>query len=84
MRLRAWNLSRPAKAPAASVIFAWASMTTISGRPRRLPAAKSLGSCAGVTLTAPVPNVGSTNGSATTGTARPVSGTVTVRPIAAL
>ncbi len=37
------------------------------GRSWRRPISKSLGSCAGVTLTAPVPNSGSTCSSATTG-----------------
>ena len=42
-------------------------MITRLGRLCRRPISKSSGSCAGVTLTAPVPNSGSTCGSATTG-----------------
>ena len=49
------------------------------GRSCRWPISKSLGSCAGVTLTAPVPNSGSTCSSATIGIRRPVSGSSTSR-----
>ena len=55
-------------------------MMLMDGRPRRCPAAKSLGSCAGVILTAPVPNSRSTKVSATTGISRPSTGSTTVRP----
>ena len=44
------------------------------GRPCRRPISKSFGSCAGVTLTAPVPNSGSTCSSAMTGIILPVKG----------
>ena len=50
------------------------------GSPWRRPISKSSGSCAGVTLTAPVPNSGSTCGSATTGMRRLDSGSRTSRP----
>ena len=52
----------------------------MAGRPCRRPISKSLGSCAGVTLTAPVPNVGSTCSSATIGISRPTNGSITVLP----
>ena len=50
------------------------------GSPWRRPISKSSGSWAGVTLTAPVPNSGSTCGSATTGIRRLDSGSCTSRP----
>ena len=50
------------------------------GRSWRRPISKSFGSWAGVTLTAPVPNAGSTCASATIGIARPVSGSSTTVP----
>ena len=50
------------------------SMMVRLGRLWRWPMAKSLGSCAGVTLTAPVPNSGLAQSSATMGISRPVSG----------
>ena len=49
-------------------------MIVMLGSPWRRPISKSSGSCAGVTLTAPVPNSGSTCGSATTGIRRLDSG----------
>ena len=51
-----------------------------AGRLCRRPISKSLGSCAGVTFTAPVPNFGSTCSSATTGISRFMIGSSTVRP----
>ena len=66
--LRASKRSRPAKAgPASAVIFPSKPMTATESRPWRCPASKSFGSCAGVTLTTPVPNFRSTIGSAITG-----------------
>jgi hypothetical protein len=48
----------------------------------RCPVSKSLGSCAGVTFTAPVPNLGSTStASAMIGKMRPVKGCLMVLPI---
>ena len=48
------------------------------GRLWRLPASKSLGSCAGVIFTAPEPNSGSAMSSSTIGISRSVSGSRTV------
>ena len=59
-RLRASKRSSPANSPASAVILPSGPMTTIAGRPWRCPVAKSLASCAGVTLTTPVPNSRST------------------------
>ncbi len=75
MALRASNRSRPSKGPG-TVMTARSSMTVIDSRSWRRPIAKSLGSWAGVTLTAPVPNSGSTCVSATTGMVRSVSGSL--------
>src|SRR5204862_23157 len=50
------------------------------GRLWRWPISKSVGSWPGVTLTAPVPNSGSTTSSATIGISRPMCGTTAVRP----
>ena len=49
----------PRTSPAAAFMCAVSSITLIEGNPCRSPIAKSLGSCAGVTFTAPVPNSGS-------------------------
>jgi hypothetical protein len=46
----------------------------------RSPISKSLGSCAGVTLTAPVPKRMSTASSAMTGISRPISGRRSILP----
>ena len=50
------------------------------GKPCRRPISKSFGSCAGVTLTAPVPNSGSTWASAMIGISLPVKGNSTSVP----
>ncbi len=82
--LRASARSRPAyAAPAAGVIRPSNPMTVTRSSPWRLPASKSFGSCAGVTLTIPVPNSLSTKESAITGMVRPVSGSVTRLPTSA-
>ncbi len=52
-------------------------MTDGSGRPWSRPISKSMGSCAGVIFSAPVPNSRSTRSSAITGTCRPTTGTIT-------
>ena len=54
-------------------------ITSIIGRPWRLPVSKSSASWAGVILTAPVPNSGSTTSSAMTGTTRSTNG-ISTRP----
>ena len=68
---RASNRSSPWNRPGA-VMMPRSSMMSSAGRSCRWPISKSLGSCAGVTLTAPVPNAGSTCSSATIGMRRPV------------
>ena len=50
---RAAKRSRPAYGPPCSLMCAVSSITLIEGRWCRSPSAKSLGSCAGVTFTAP-------------------------------
>ena len=57
------------------------SITQIGWNPWRLPTSKSLGSCAGVILTAPVPKFLSTYSSAIIGISLPESGITTVFPI---
>ena len=53
----------------------------ISGKSWRLPVAKSLKSCAGVTFTAPVPNFMSTRmASVMTGTLRSTKGCTSILP----
>ncbi|CAM5661342.1 hypothetical protein SALBM135S_04862 [Streptomyces alboniger] len=79
MAERASRRSRPWKGPG-TVITACSSMTAMFGREWRWPISKSFGSCAGVTLTAPVPNSGSTCSSATTGMVRSVSGSLICLP----
>ena len=64
----------------ASVTRPSRSSTLGIARPCRWPTAKSLKSCAGVILTAPVPFSGSEYASATIGMRRPVSGRITCRP----
>ena len=64
----------------ATVITPRSSMIVMDGRSWRWPISKSFGSCAGVTLTAPVPNSGSTCSSATTGMVRSVSGSLICLP----
>ena len=59
MAERASKRSRPWNGPW-TVMTPRSSMTVSAGRSCRWPIAKSFGSCAGVTLTAPVPNSGST------------------------
>ncbi len=58
--LRALKRSRPANGPPAAVTTPLSSKIEIIGRSWRWPHSKSLGSWAGVTFTAPVPNFGST------------------------
>ena len=70
----------PANGPASAFIVSSRFMMLIAGSLCRWPIAKSTGSCAGVTFTAPVPNAGSTCSSATTGIIRLVSGSAIVRP----
>ncbi len=60
---------RPSCAP-------FSSITLMRGRSWRLPASKSLGSCAGVTFTAPEPNSGSARSSRMMGISRFISGSV--------
>ena len=67
--------------PASAVMRASSPITLIASSPWRRPISKSAGSWAGVTLSAPVPNSGSTCSSATIGSSRPTSGSVTVLPI---
>ena len=64
----------------ASVTLASASSTLGISSPCRLPTLKSLKSCAGVILTAPLPFSGSEYSSATMGMRRPVSGSTTCFP----
>ena len=70
---RASNRSSPSNGPG-TVMLPVSSMIVSDGRWCRWPISKSFGSCAGVTLTAPEPKLGSTCSSATTGIFRPVSG----------
>ena len=56
------------------------SMTSACRARGRRPISKSIGSWPGVTLSAPVPKLGSTRSSATIGTGRSTSGTIAVRP----
>ena len=56
----------------------------ISGRLCLLPTSKSLGSCAGVIFTQPVPNSLSTYSSATTGISLPTSGSISFFPTMSL
>ena len=56
------------------------SSTLIASSSWRCPISQSLGSCAGVTLTTPVPNSGSTYSSATTGMLRSAMGRRTCLP----
>lgn len=79
MAERASRRSRPWKGPWA-VMTACSSMIVRDGRSWRWPISKSFGSWAGVTLTAPVPNSGSTCSSATTGMERSVSGSLISLP----
>ena len=51
---------QPGVGPAAALIFPSSVITSICGSLCRRPISKSLGSCAGVTFTAPVPNSRST------------------------
>jgi hypothetical protein len=51
--MRAWKRGWPAKGPPFSLMLPLSSNTLMDARPWRLPVAKSLGSCAGVILTAP-------------------------------
>ena len=59
-------------------------MMLMNSRLCRSPIEKSLGSCAGVTLTQPVPNSGSTNLSETIGIVLPTNGSIIVDPIKSL
>ena len=77
-------LSSPWYFPPNSFIIPWSSITLICGRLCLLPTSKSFGSCAGVILTAPVPNSISTYSSPTTGISLSVSGNFNVLPIKCL
>ena len=66
----------PASSPASSLIRPSRPITASSGSPCSRPISKSIGSCPGVTLSAPVPNSGSTCSSATIGTRRSTKGTI--------
>ncbi len=79
MAERASRRSSPWNGPE-TVMTACSSITAMLGRLCRWPISKSFGSWAGVTLTAPVPNSGSTWVSATTGMKRSVSGRRMVLP----
>ena len=72
----------PASSPASSFIRPSGPITVSIGRPWSRPISKSIGSWPGVTLSAPVPNSGSTRSSAITGTRRSTNGTSTSLPIA--
>jgi len=79
---RASTRSRPAKGPPSAVTLPFSSKIEMNASWWRLPHSKSFGSCAGVTLTAPVPNAGSTStGSPTIGNCRPVKGCLISLPI---
>ena len=65
---------------AARLIRASGVMTSMLGSSCRRPISKSVGSCAGVTFTAPEPKPGSTASSATIGIRRSTSGRRTSRP----
>ena len=77
---RASNRSMPSNSVPVPVMTPLSSMIDGIGRPCRRPISKSFGSCAGVTLTAPVPNAGSTWSSARIGMRRPTSGSSISRP----
>ncbi len=82
---RASLRSRPAKGPALAFMVPSRFRMLISSRPCRLPVAKSLKSCAGVTFTAPVPNFGSTRmASVTMGIVRSTNGWRTRLPWSAV
>ena len=66
MRRRHSKRSMPAYRPASAVILPSKPITVLIGRLCRRPISKSTGSCPGVTLMTPVPNLGSTASSATT------------------
>ena len=74
-------LSIPAYFPAFSFIVASSLITTISSKLWRFPTSKSLGSCAGVIFTQPVPNSLSTYESAITGISLSVHGSFKVFPM---
>ena len=79
--LRAAKRSIPANGPPLSLTAPASVKMLMRSSPWRSPVAKSLGSCAGVTLTAPVPNAGSTRmSSATIGSVRLTNGCTTRRP----
>ncbi len=71
----------PSNSPACSLSVASRLRMFNAGRPVRWAMSKSFGSCAGVTLTAPVPNARSTWESATTGISRLLIGNRTCLPI---
>ena len=70
-----WNL------PASVFILPSLFITVMKGSSFREPISKSMGSCAGVTFSAPVPNSTSTASSAITGITRFVSGKLISLPI---
>ena len=79
-RAPASSCVRPARSPASSFIRPSGPITASSGSSWSRPISKSVGSCPGVTLSAPVPNSGSTRSSAITGTRRSTYGTTTSLP----
>ena len=79
--LRASNRSRPAYSPASAVILPSGPITTTRAARAAAAMAKSFASCAGVTLTMPVPNSRSTRiGSSTIGSSRPMIGRIALAP----
>ena len=78
---RASSIVIPRYLPAFSFMMPSESMTWSCGRSWRSPTRKSLGSCAGVIFTQPVPNSGSTMLSSMIGISRSVRGTRTRLPI---
>ena len=80
--LRASKRSIPANGPPSALTVPFSSKIGIIGRLCRCPVSKSFGSCAGVTFTAPVPNLGSTRiASAMIGNSRFTNGWRTIFPI---
>ena len=79
--VRAANRSRPSNSVPLPAMCPVSSMIVGIGSWCRRPISKSLGSCAGVILSAPVPNAGSTCSSATTGIMRPTSGSSICLPM---
>ena len=79
---RASSTSMPAYSGPASSVMRPSSPITLGASSLCLrPISKSFGSCAGVIFSAPVPNSGSTYGSAMIGRRRPTSGRIAASPI---